>query len=46
MCRYPELSVEIELADRFVDVIEEGYDVVVRIAASLPDSTLIARPTS
>lgn len=43
MCRYPELAVEIELVDRFVDVIEEGYDVVVRIAESLPDSSLIAR---
>jgi DNA-binding transcriptional LysR family regulator len=43
MCRHPDLAVEMELADRFVDVIEEGYDVVVRIAESLPDSSLIAR---
>ncbi len=43
MASYPELKVEIELADRFVDLLEEGYDVVVRIAEQLPDSSLIAR---
>jgi len=36
------LEVEVEFADRFVDVVEEGFDVVVRIAA-LPDSSLVAR---
>lgn len=43
LARYPELKVEIELTDRFVDLLEEGYDVAVRIAATLPDSSLIAR---
>jgi len=42
MERYPELKVDIELTDRFVDLIEEGFDLAVRIA-SLPDSSLIAR---
>jgi DNA-binding transcriptional LysR family regulator len=42
LVRYPELKVEIELTDRFVDLLEEGYDVAVRIA-TLPDSSLIAR---
>jgi DNA-binding transcriptional LysR family regulator len=42
MARYPELKVEIEFTDRFVDLIEEGFDLAVRIA-SLPDSSLIAR---
>ena len=42
MLRHPELKVDIEFTDRFVDLIEEGWDLAVRIAA-LPDSSLIAR---
>jgi len=40
---YPELSVDISLSDRFVDPIEEGYDLTIRITTKLPESTLIAR---
>jgi DNA-binding transcriptional LysR family regulator len=40
--RHPAVRLEVELADRFVDVVEEGFDVVVRIA-NLPDSSLVAR---
>jgi DNA-binding transcriptional LysR family regulator len=39
---YPELKVELTLNDRFIDPIEEGADVTIRIA-SLQDSSLIAR---
>lgn len=42
MRRYPELKVDITLNDRFVDLVEEGHDLAVRIA-HLPDSSLIAR---
>jgi DNA-binding transcriptional LysR family regulator len=42
MSAYPEVRVELTLNDRFVDPIEEGVDVTVRIAA-LGDSSLIAR---
>ena len=42
MAAYPDLKVELTLNDRFIDPLEEGVDVTVRIGA-LPDSSLIAR---
>lgn len=41
--RYPEVELDVVLNDRFVDLIEEGYDVALRIITDLPDSTLVAR---
>ncbi len=41
--RYPKLRLNIEASDRFVDLIEEGFDAAVRIRTELPDSTLVAR---
>jgi DNA-binding transcriptional LysR family regulator len=40
--RYPEVRLDIELTDRIVDLLEEGYDLAIRIA-DLPSSTLIGR---
>ena len=40
--RYPDVELEIEFNDRWVDIVGEGFDVVIRIG-SLEDSTLIAR---
>jgi len=45
MNRYPELSVDIAFNDRHVDMIEDGFDVGIRIA-ELGDSSLIARKLS
>ncbi len=42
LLRYPEVSIDLELSNRRVDVIDEGYDMVLRFG-SLPDSNLAAR---
>ena len=40
--QYPQLHIDLSFSDRLVDVVEEGYDLVIRIAR-LRDSNLIAR---
>ncbi|MGD1880370.1 MAG: LysR family transcriptional regulator [Kiloniellaceae bacterium] len=42
LARHPELTVEIDLNDRFVNMIEEGFDIALRIG-DLADSSLISR---
>lgn len=42
MSQNPRVTLDVTLNDRVVDVVEEGYDMVVRIAA-LPSSSLISR---
>jgi DNA-binding transcriptional LysR family regulator len=44
LLRYPELQVQLTLNDRFVDPIEEGFDVTIRIAAPQPTSSLFVQP--
>jgi DNA-binding transcriptional LysR family regulator len=41
--RHPKLTVSVEATDRLVDLVEEGFDAALRIRATLPDSTLIAK---
>lgn len=40
--RYPKVTVQLHLIDRFVNLVDEGFDVALRIG-ELEDSTLIAR---
>src|SRR5229473_1592833 len=40
--RYPEVSLELGISDRFVDIIREGFDIAIRME-SLADSDLVSR---
>lgn len=42
---FPEVNVELSLTDRYVDIVEEGFDVAIRVG-ELKDSSLIARKLS
>ncbi len=42
MQSYPEIKLEVEFNDRLIDVVAEGYDVVIRVGA-IRDSNLVAR---
>lgn len=46
MAKYPGLQVDLVCNDRMVDLIEDGFDVALRLARELPDSTLVARRLS
>jgi DNA-binding transcriptional LysR family regulator len=40
--RHPKVQLDVELSDRIVDLVDEGYDLAVRITR-LPDSQLVSR---
>lgn len=42
LAAYPEVSIDLHLNDAMIDMIGDGFDAAVRIAA-LPDSSLVAR---
>lgn len=39
---HPQVTLDVQLADRVIDLVEEGFDLAVRIAR-LPDSSLVSR---
>ena len=41
--RYPHVQVDVALTNRAVNLVDEGYDMAVRAAARLADSSLIAK---
>lgn len=40
--RHPDVTLDVTLSDRVVDLVEDGYDLAIRIAR-LPDSSLVSR---
>ena len=40
--RHPAVAIDLNVSDRFVDIVHDGFDLAVRIA-NLPDSELVAR---
>lgn len=42
LTRYPEVELDLSLNDRYVDVVDEGFDLAIRIGR-LTDSSLVAR---
>lgn len=42
LSRYPEVELDFQLTDSFVDIIRDGYDIAIRIG-ELQDSSLVAR---
>lgn len=42
--RHPQVNVELDLSDRVVDLMEDGFEAAIRIGQLAPDANLIARP--
>ena len=40
---YPDVSIDLSVSNRYVDVVEEGFDAIFRVG-ELSDSSLVARP--
>ncbi|MHA6832008.1 LysR family transcriptional regulator [Ralstonia pseudosolanacearum] len=43
MKQWPELRADVRFTDRFVDVVEEGFDIAIRIGAPQDDTQLLTR---
>jgi DNA-binding transcriptional LysR family regulator len=43
VAKYPEVRFDVSVADRFIDLIEEGFDLALRIGAKVGSEQLVAR---
>ena len=44
LARYPDVDVELDIADRVVDLMEDGFEAAIRVGQVPPDAALVARP--
>ena len=43
LSRYPEISLDLRMDDRRVNIVEDGFDIAIRASDRLEDSSLVAR---
>jgi DNA-binding transcriptional LysR family regulator len=43
VCKHRDVQIAVELSQRMVDLVGEGFDIALRASAMMPDSSLIAR---
>jgi DNA-binding transcriptional LysR family regulator len=43
LARFPDVRIDVSLSDRFIDLVDEGIDVAIRIASRLEGAGLVAR---
>ncbi|WP_022942059.1 LysR family transcriptional regulator [Psychromonas hadalis] len=43
MKTYPEINIELDISEKMVDVVADGFDVVIRATHTLQDSSLVSR---
>ena len=43
LSRYPEISLDLRMDDRRVNIVEDGFDIAIRASDKLEDSSLVAR---
>lgn len=41
--KYTQVTIDLDLNDRVVDLIDDGYDIAIRLRTNLPDSSLVAK---
>ena len=44
--RYPHVTLDLRLDDRRIDIVEEGYDLALRVSGNLQESSLISKKLS